>query len=98
MIRQRLDVFLTWAIALVCVVGGAVWQIDAASRQSVVIGGLNDRGYISGFHDREVSLSDGSPFRWAPPQGARYISGRCLPALRSSSASECTGLKQRLLL
>ncbi|MBO9343842.1 MAG: glycosyltransferase family 39 protein [Roseiflexus sp.] len=71
MIRKRLDVFLTWAIALVCVVGGAMWQIDAASRQSVVIGGLNDRSYISGLYDREVSLSDGSPFRWAPPQGGK---------------------------
>ena len=71
MIRQRLDVFLTWAIALICVVSGAMWQIDAASRQSVVIGGLNDRSYISGLYDREVSLSDGSPFRWAPPQGGQ---------------------------
>jgi len=71
MIRRRLDTFLIWAIALVCVVGGAMWQIDAASRQSVVIGGLNDRSYISGLYDREVSLSDGSPFRWAPPQGGK---------------------------
>ena len=71
MIRQRLDVFLTWAIALICVVSGAMWQIDAASRQSVVIGGLNDRSYISGLYDREVSLSDGSPFRWVPPQGGK---------------------------
>ncbi len=48
-----------------------MWQIDAASRQSVVIGGLNDRSYISGLYNREVSLSDGSPFRWAPPQGGK---------------------------
>ncbi|MBO9325769.1 MAG: hypothetical protein J7463_10345 [Roseiflexus sp.] len=63
MIRRRLDTFLIWAIALVCVVCGAIWQINAASRQSIVIGGPNDRSYVSGFYDREVSLLDGSPFR-----------------------------------
>ncbi len=58
-------------VALVCIIGSAIWQLQSIpTQQHIIIGHSGDRRYVQGFHDRELTLTERTPFRWAPPQGA----------------------------
>ncbi len=58
-------------VAVICIIGGAIWQLQSIpDQQRIIIGSSGDRRYVQGFHDRELTLTERTPFRWAPPQGA----------------------------
>lgn len=54
------DILLTLAIALV-----AAWLLlRPIETRRVITVGANDRAIITGFHEAEISASEGRPFRW----------------------------------
>lgn len=58
-------------IVLVCITGGAIWQLTSIpSRQHVIVGSYGDSRYVHGFHARERTLESHIPFRWSQPQGS----------------------------
>lgn len=61
---------ITLILAVLSIILGAVWQMQAISSQGTTIGTASDGSYVKRCYARERSATQNITFRWTPDQGA----------------------------